>query len=82
LPGEVYKLTPREWDNYIKGKDKHRQHDLEYNRMFFSILVNCQLTKTIQPRELYPFHWDGDYISTSTFNKELRQKIKEATAKW
>lgn len=50
--------------------------------MFFSILVNCQLTKTIQPRELYPFHWDGDYISTSTFNKELRQKIKEATAKW
>jgi len=58
--GEIYDYTPREWANYIKGKDSAKHEQLEYSRMFFTTLVNAQLSKPMQPIALFPFHWDKE----------------------
>ena len=58
--GEIYNYTPREWANYIKGKDSAKHEQLEYSRLFFTTLVNAQISKPIQPIALFPFHWDKE----------------------
>jgi len=57
---EIYDYTPREWANYIKGKDSAKHEHLEYQRMFYTTIVNAQLSKPMQPIELFPFHWDKE----------------------
>jgi hypothetical protein len=82
MPGDVYNLTPREWDNHIKGYDKRNQHKLEYDRMFFAQLVNIQVKEPISPDKMFPFHWEQSTTSTGYFTPEMKAEILEKTKHW
>lgn len=56
---------------YLKDKTSWEQ-----TRTVSYITAQCQSTKKLDPKQMFPFPWDSDYVISDSLSDEEREQIK------